>query len=204
MTVIFKLGGSLMTLPGLAEKLQFVLRERPNDPCLIIAGGGDSADIVRRWSQVHELSEEVAHWLALSSLDLNRRLIEELLRCRPVISRHNAEAIWASKRSPLLLNLREFVAAEESLENEKLPHNWDVTSDTLSAWTAVRWPATELVLLKSVPAPLGLSVEEASRHEWVDKHFPLIANQLRRISWCNLRAPIISIEPWLTNVSDFS
>ena len=197
MTVVFKLGGSLLTLHGLADKLRFVLSQRSGQRCLILPGGGAAADIVRDWSQIHSLSDETAHWLAISSLDLNRQLLQELLEWNSVSSRQMAQARWASDQSPLLLDLHAFAIAEESNGEQPLPHDWNFTSDSLAAWTSICWPADELILLKSIPAPQGMTADEASQRQFVDPYFPRLANQLHRIQWCNLRASTITIEPWL-------
>jgi aspartokinase-like uncharacterized kinase len=199
MTVLFKLGGSLLTLPGLADKLRFVANRRSQKKRLILTGGGASADVVRDWSQVHQLNDETAHWLAISSLDLNRQLLERLLQWQSVSSREDAVRYWSEDGLPLFLDFSRFAKAEEANTGEPLPHNWDVTSDSLAAWTAIRWPSAELVLLKSVPAPLGLTAQEASDRSLVDPYFPQLAKQLERISWCDLRAPSIVIEPWLVD-----
>jgi aspartokinase-like uncharacterized kinase len=202
MMVVFKPGGSLLTLPGLANKLRAVVAQRPGQRCLVVSGGGAAADVVRDLSQVHGLSEETAHWLAIASLDLNRSFLESILAWRSTVSRRDAEQLWSHEPSPLLLDLTRFLKAEEAGladVREALPHHWDVTSDSLAAWVALRWPAGELVLLKSVAAPLGLSVEEAGRQRLVDPWFHRLANRLPRVSWCNLRAASIVIESWITN-----
>ena len=204
MTVVFKLGGSLLTLPGLEDKLRFVVSQRPGERCLILVGGGASTDVVREWSRTHHLSDETSHWLAISSLDLNRQLLESLLPWRPISTRADAESLWSERRSPLLLDVAQFSKREEADGCEPLPHNWDVTSDSLAAWAAVRWPADEFILLKSVPTPHGLTSLEASRRELVDPYFPQLSKGLPRILWCNLRASKIEIEPWLAKSADSS
>ena len=84
MTVVFKLGGSLLTLPDLPSRLRSVVGHRANKNCLVVVGGGTSADLVREWSHVFKLDEETAHWLAISSLDLNRQLLESLLSWKSI------------------------------------------------------------------------------------------------------------------------
>lgn len=197
MTVIIKLGGSLLSLPGLATRLRIVVECRPNDHCLVIVGGGSSADIVRTWSEIHGLGDESAHWLALSSLDLNRRLLQELTGWTSVASRDRAVPFWRHDNRPLLLDLRDFSLVEESTAPQKLPHTWDVTSDSLAAWVASRWPADELILLKSVDVPRTLNADSASQSGLVDAFFPVISAKVSRISWCNLRSTTISVAPWL-------
>ena len=204
MTVVFKLGGSLLDLPSLAQNLETALKLRSSDRCLVVVGGGKAADIVRIWSRIHGLNEERAHWLALSSLDLNRRLIEELTGWTSVSSRAEAEAAWLAHQSPVILNLAEFAAAEEQLVGTEVPHSWDSTSDSMAAWTAVRWPARELILLKSVELPLGTSAEMAVHREMVDANFPIVANGVAKIGWCNLRESPITVQPWVSHTGDFS
>ena len=199
MTVVFKLGGSLLTLPGLAEKLQTVLDHFTDKDRLIVTGGGAAADVVREWSRIHRLSDETAHWLAIASLNLNRLFLETLLSLRSVSDRAEATRQWTIKSSPLLLDSHRFTRDEEANSVEPLPHDWNVTSDSIAGWTALRWPADELVLLKSVPTPVDLSAQAASDQDLVDPYFPHIAKALRKVSWCNLRADQIVIEPWLSN-----
>ena len=202
MTVVFKLGGSLLNLPGLADKLRAVLAQRPRDECVIVPGGGPAADVVREWSCVHNLGEETAHWLAVSSLELNRQFLQKIMGLNCVSSRAGAKDVWAKDLSPVLLDMTGFLTAEEANVCVPLPHNWAVTSDSLAAWTAIRWPADELILLKSIPVPRGLTADEASRAGFVDAYFPNVARQQRCIHWCNLRASELNIKPWLVDSAE--
>lgn len=198
MTVIIKLGGSLMCLPDLAEKLRSLIDCHPDKQCIVVVGGGASADIVRNWSEIHQIQDEPAHWLALSSLNLNRQLIEELTGWKSVSSRLAAASGWSQSNLPLLLDLKAFTSSEEEHFQQELPHNWKVTSDSLAAWVAIRWPADELILVKSVDAPRHLEATEASRAGLVDEFFPELARRFSRIHWCNLRASSIKMETWLS------
>jgi aspartokinase-like uncharacterized kinase len=202
MTVVFKLGGSLLTLPGLADALRTVLEHRAGRQCLIVPGGGTVADVVREWSRVHNLDDETSHWLAVSSLELNRQFLDKLLGWNSVSSRAMADRLWNRDLSPLLLDMTGFLRAEETDPSDSLPHDWSVTSDSLAAWAALCWPAEELILLKSVPVPRDLTADEASRSQLVDSYFPKIARRLRRISWCNLRAATMDVEPWLVHSAE--
>jgi aspartokinase-like uncharacterized kinase len=224
-TIVFKLGGSLLTLPELASNLNEALKQRIGNNCLIIAGGGATADLVREWSRIYKLDDEIAHWLAIASLDFNNRFLQHLLKWKAVSSKEEARKHWEIHDSPLLLEMEKYIAAEESLiacSNESqpseqqyrrdqsvsnldkfslLPHDWDTTSDSLAAWAAIRWRASELVLLKSVPIPGGLSASEASKQLKVDANFRSLANQIPLISWCNMRATPITIDTWLMSRS---
>ncbi len=236
MTVVFKLGGSLLMLPGLVDRLRAAISQRSGEKCLIVMGGGTTADVVREWSRIHDLTAENAHWLAVASIDFNGQLLSRLLNWKSVHSRTMAREYWLTETDPLILEMSRFAAEEEAKDEsdrtrsmnplaekadpadvrvgdgcssigihsmpwkrERLPHNWDVTSDSLAAWTTIQWPADELVLLKSVPTPFGSTAQEASVQQLVDPHFPAVADQVLRIGWCNLRAPTVYIEHWLPN-----
>ncbi|WP_010583344.1 amino acid kinase family protein [Schlesneria paludicola] len=195
MTVVFKLGGSVLTHPTLADTIRTLVRYRENERCLFVVGGGAAADVVRDWSRIHQLSEEQSHWLAIASLELNMQLIRTLLKWQSVATREQAEICWSRDPSPLLVEMPAFACEQES-SGRTIPHDWNVTSDSLAAWVAECWPADELVLVKSVPTPRQRSIQEASQLGLVDAYFPQIAQRLRRISWCDLRASQIELEDW--------
>ena len=62
---------------------------------------------------------------------------------------------------------------------------------------AARWSADELVLLKSTDLDPDVTLDQAQRDELVDVHFPQIAAQVPRVSWCNLLDEAPRIQPWL-------
>ncbi len=188
--VVYKLGGSLLRLPDLPRRLSDLFAVRRDEQSLLVCGGGRAADIVREWDAVHQLGDEHAHWLALRSIQLNEQLLLALCpnELSIVRTRDESATAWHAGRVPLL-SLFEFIRDEEprpsSLSKDHgelsiLPHTWDVTSDSLAAWVAIRWPASRLVLLKSVDMPLG-------GRAFADAYFPTIARDLPIVSWCNFR-----------------
>ena len=198
---VIKLGGSLLSLPDLVPRLSDVLRQLSERRCLVICGGGPTADLVRDWSGQFSLSDEAAHWLAISSMDLNRQMLQHLFEWKSAADRSSAEQFWSEEARPVLLNATDFLRGEQA-DGRALPQNWNVTSDSIAYWTATQWPATELILLKSIPAPQGLSLQEASDREYVDRYFPRIVPSVARIRWCNLRGSDIQIEPWVSSTSE--
>ncbi len=190
---VLKLGGSLLDLADLPDRLRAVLSKLNNDQPLLVCGGGDAADVVRRWHETHAFDQEQSHWLAMESVRLNQRLLLTLLPELELVSnRFAAESAWARGRVPLL-DLMSFVSIEESQAETgtaSLPHTWDVTSDSLSAWVAIRWPASRLVLLKSVELPNEIhewSLQAAADAGFVDRCFPMLGPQLPPTFWCDLR-----------------
>ena len=74
--IVVKVGGSLFDSPALGPALRAYLNALAPRPVLLVAGGGAVADAVRAFDRTHALGEAPAHWLALASLDVTRRLLE--------------------------------------------------------------------------------------------------------------------------------
>ena len=197
---VLKLGGSLLDLGDLPDRLRAVFAMLDGDWPLLICGGGVVADVVREWHDAHGLSEEQSHWLAMESVRLNQRLLLTLMPELELVSnRAAAELAWKRGRVPLL-DLMSFVSIEEVATDvgSTLPHSWEVTSDSLAGWVAIRWPASRLVLLKSAGLPVsedGVSFRDAAESRLVDAYFPSLGIHLLPTSWCDLRSGG-AIEHW--------
>lgn len=198
-TIVFKIGGSLLSLPDLGRRIGDVVAQRTDAMPLIVVGGGPTADLVRQWDWLHSLGEERAHWLALRSLALNEALLAELLPGASLVTNRN-EALAAHRAGHVpVLSAHNFVRVEESEEThleQRLPHTWDVTSDSIAAWIAQRWPAEEIVLVKSRPVPKKVVKVTRNADPPVDGYFRRLAPKLARIGWVNLRATNPRIERW--------
>ena len=190
---VYKLGGSLLSVPDLARRLGSFLESRRDRRGLLIVGGGAAADLVRRWDELFQLGEERSHWLALRAMKLNEALIAELLPEMPVVrSREEAAAEWERGMAAILC-AHDFVRDEECRSGPPLPHCWEATSDSIAAWVALRWPADELVLMKSAELD---QARRMSNRPAVDACFPEVAAGVREIGWVNLRSPNPRVMPF--------
>ena len=175
---VYKVGGSLFDWPELFCRLASFLEAEPGRP-LLVAGGGAAADVVREWDRVFRLGEGRAHRLAVRSLGLTEAFLADGLPGAEVVrDRGEAERVWAEGRVPIL-RAETFLAAEVAAGVEPLPASWDVTSDSIAAWVAWRWPAG-LVLLKSAACDDG-------PEPFVDRHFGQIAGEVASAEWVDLR-----------------
>ena len=199
--VVFKLGGSLLDWEKLPRLLARIPGFRPAAVPLIVVGGGEAADVVRRWDRLFLLGDERAHWLALESLALNEELLQVLWpKLRPV--RSGPQILQAVRdQVPALLCAACFVRWAEASDAPPLPHDWRSTTDSIAAWTAQIARAEELVLLKSTDFPGGLSLQSAADAGLVDGWFPTAAARLGKITWINGRAPQPVEHLWISNDS---
>ena len=150
-TIVYKVGGSLLSLPDLSLRLAAVL-EQPvalgSEPSesggikgLLVVGGGPVADAVRDWDKVHNLGDERAHDLALRSMSFNAHLVAAILtNARLATNREEARAAWSDGKLAVLASA-EFVREEERITGDVLPRSWDITSDSIAAYIALHWPA---------------------------------------------------------------
>ena len=197
--VVLKLGGSLLECADLADRLRSLIETLRGRRILIVVGGGDAADVVRDWSVRFALQEESAHWLAIRSLSVTRGLVKELLpECCEVDSQAAALEARSTSERPVLLNLEAYLREAERNHPDPLPHNWDVTSDSIAAWVAADWGADQLIMLKSIDLPASMDLQQAASHGFVDPCFPMIATKLSRIGWCRLLSDDIRIRDWQT------
>ena len=196
---VYQLGGSLLSLPGLAFRVrellaQHSLAQHSDRRPLLLVGGGPTTDIVRGWDRLHRLGEERSHWLALRSLMLNEALLLELMpETRLITSRNEAKDAWSSAQLPLVC-AHGFLRAEEARTNSPLPHTWDVTSDSIAAWITLHWPADQLILLKSVSQPVDDDPQGTGIASPVDPYFQQLVPQLPNIGWVNIRNSGLRVE----------
>jgi len=194
--IVFKLGGSLLDLPELPKIVGGVLAQRSGHAALLVVGGGTAADLVRDWDRRHRLGDDAAHDLALAAMNLSAALVLQLIPwLREVRSVHQVRAAAADNAVGLLC-ADCFIKSAQAQGNSRLEHSWRITSDSIAAWTARSMAAAELVLLKSVALPGGISLVEAAREGLVDESFPEIAASLPAIGWVNARTAAPIIEHW--------
>ena len=194
---LIKLGGSLLDLPNLADQIRRLAKLRAGNSLLFVVGGGAAADLVRHWQPLQNLSDEQAHWLAIDAMGLNEELLQTIVPELRLV-RSGPQFVAACKDEvAALLCASCFVRWGEAHELERLPRSWQVTSDSIAAWTAQAVGADELVLVKSRPLGRQITAEQAVAEGLVDEFFPNYASSLPRVSWCNARDEQLRIEHWL-------
>jgi 5-(aminomethyl)-3-furanmethanol phosphate kinase len=188
---IVKVGGSLLSLPDLGQRLSRWLAKQAKAQNVLLTGGGPLADEVRQWDERFGLGQQKSHWLCVDLLDTTAQLLGWLLPEAKLCQTRAAlsEAIATAKSPCLIFAPARFLRYEEStLPGETLPRSWDVTSDSIAARLAEVMQADELVILKS-----ALPTESAQLSDresgFLDRHFPFAAKGLSKIRLVDLRNP---------------
>ena len=181
---VVKVGGSLLrhqleapAKETAASLTKWLARQLPAVNVLV-AGGGELAEAIRRADAAHGLGEEAAHWLCVDVLSVTARLLSAIAKVSVVTEGKELPCVCPSvcvfDPAPFLRDVepRQFV--------NPLPHTWAVTSDSIAARIAESLAASELVLLKScLPG---------ANSGYVDDYFPVAAASLTHIRCVNLRS----------------
>ena len=141
---VVKLGGSaLADTAHFHAALSAIGAAAAACPLLVVPGGGPFADAVREMDRRLRLSDDAAHWMAVLAMDQSAHLVAEHLTESVVVTSPGeiAGALGAA-RVPVLAPSRWLQEADP------LPHDWDVTSDSIAAWVAGCVGARRLVLIK--------------------------------------------------------
>lgn len=187
---VVKVGGSLLEWSELPEYLSAWLAQQVHAQCVLIAGGGEIVESIRRAGLRWNLAEERCHWLAIDAMRITAHLLAALLPETSMIDdwqdliRYNSNS---KQQHPVIFETTQFLReVEPGLSPAPLPHTWQVTSDSIAARVAVALDAAQLTLLKSADAPLQ-ELAELAQQGYVDQHFATVAATIPKISFVNLR-----------------
>lgn len=196
--VVVKLGGSLLVLPDLADRLHSVVKHLRGQKVLMVVGGGAAADEIRRLNDSYGLSPARVHWDAIAAMSFNTAMVSRVLGCLPVVSNQfEAQTAWKNQEV-VLVEPTLFLRKLPTTIAQHLPESWSVTSDSIAAFIALHWPSLQLLFCKSCNL-LSDSIEEVCDAGLLDAWFPKLQPALHeaevQISWLNLQADDYSPQP---------
>lgn len=141
---VVKVGGALLELGDALPRVLTALEQAAlTHTLLIVPGGGPFADAVRAIDERHLLDATDAHWMAILGMGQFALLLASRLRNAELVHRRGEVArAHARGKIPVLAPYRWLH------ESDPLPHDWDVTSDSISAWIASEVGARQLILIK--------------------------------------------------------
>ena len=123
---VVKIGGSLFPdhAIDLAKKLK-------NTDSVIILGGGEFANLIRRYDDEQNFSEETNHWTAIDCMDIIAKLVNDKVdSAKLAYSIDEVEQISNEGFTPIFV-VSEFLRCEDPFEC-----SWDVTSDSIAAYVS--------------------------------------------------------------------
>lgn len=166
--IIIKLGGSLARDRQFARWLEAIRNCRSG--VVIVPGGGPFADCVRDAQGYIRFNDAAAHRMALLAMEQYAIACASSFPDVLLMSEEAQLRLIGKGRTAFWLPSRMALAADD------LPENWQVTSDSLAAWLALRLEAPALVLVKSLDAKTDpISADTLVEREIVDPMFARFA-----------------------------
>jgi aspartokinase-like uncharacterized kinase len=145
MEAVVKVGGSLAedtaVLKRLCQRLSCLAETHR---LVVVPGGGDFADTVRKLDKKFNLSDTVSHKMAILGMDQYGLLLSDIAP-NSIVS-YSLDEINRSTKGMLPILL----PSTHMFQEDPLKHSWDVTSDSISAYVASLLHAEKLVLVTNV------------------------------------------------------
>lgn len=121
---VVKIGGSLF--PNYAIDLAKQLKGTDS---LIVLGGGEFANLIRKYDSEISFSQETNHWTAIDCMDIIAKLVNDKVdSTKLAYSIDEAKKISDDGFTPIFI-VSEFLRSEDPFEC-----SWDVTSDSIAAY----------------------------------------------------------------------
>ncbi|MCL4430122.1 MAG: delta 1-pyrroline-5-carboxylate synthetase [Chloroflexi bacterium] len=143
---VVKVGGSLTAYPEKLRTLCAKLSEASKKHRLIVVpGGGEFADVVRRLDERFFLSCVASHRMAILGMDQYGLLLSDLMPNSVTISKLKEVKYFLDLgKLPVLLPFN-LMLREDPLQN-----SWDVTSDSIAVYLAHRLHVLKVLLITDV------------------------------------------------------
>ncbi len=183
-TRVVKVGGSLLDLPDLGQRIQAWLDAQPSARNILVAGGGEQVDAIRDQLAFNPLDDATAHW---KCVEIMNDIAHRLANCLAGARLFDDPAVFDDDCPLCVFAPLAWLTVFESLyPGTNLPESWDVTSDSIAARLAISMDADELVLLKSSDPP-SRDLQKLADEGYIDKFLPRLAGELPPLRIVNLR-----------------
>ena len=98
---------------------------------VIILGGGEFANLIRKYDAEQGFSQEVNHWTAIDCMDIMAKLVDDKVEsAKLAFTVDEIEEISNEGFTPIFI-VSQFLKTEDPFEC-----SWDVTSDSIAAYVA--------------------------------------------------------------------
>ena len=123
---VVKIGGSLF--PNYAIEL---VKQLENTGSVIILGGGEFANLIRKYDAEMDFSEQANHWTAIDCMDIIAKLVNDKVESAKLAYTINeVNEISDEGFTPI------FIVSQFLREEDPFECSWDVTSDSIAAYVS--------------------------------------------------------------------
>lgn len=157
---VVKLGGSLLATGKIFDCLRKIIDS--NEKTVVVCGGGEFANQVRDIQKKYHFDDIAAHEMAILAMQQMAILCQNLqpefkLESSILHLKNHHFSIW----SPDI----------KELNADNIKPSWEITSDSLAAWLAVKLDAEKLVIVKSCVIDSTATIENLTQQTILDFGF---------------------------------
>ena len=157
MDAVIKVGGSLAENPhvlkALGEELCLIAKTHS---IVVVPGGGKFADAVRELDSKHALPASLSHKLAISAMDQYGMFLSHVVPdCCSCDSLKVAQKLAKEGAVPI------FLPSNLLSQEDPFEPSWDVTSDSIAAYIAVKVNAAKAIFVSDVD---GIFTKDPKKH----------------------------------------
>lgn len=139
---VVKVGGSLQNHPASLKNLcKFLKRISEHHRLLIIPGGGNFAELVRKMQVRYKFSNRAAHLMAIQSMEIYGLMLHDLIK---------GSILTNTLKDSRLNGCAIFLPFKALRQSRELKATWLVTSDSIAAFVASKIGCKKLILVKAV------------------------------------------------------
>ena len=147
-TLLAKIGGKIIEHPeqlrSTLNQFKILLFEKKKfDNVILIPGGGSYANFVRVLDNKLKIGDTLSHWMAIYSMNWNGIAISDLYEEINCITDINE-----LKKTKARISI--FLPFDFLYKTDKLPHNWSVTSDSITIYIAYILNLKKCFLIKNI------------------------------------------------------
>jgi len=144
---LFKIGGKILensnSIKSTFSQLTQLYEEQILQKIIVIPGGGSFANFVRSLDEALQIGDDLAHWIAIYSMNYNGIMLHKKY---PDLERIEKLKTFQDAKQMFCI----FLPYSFFREDDTLPHNWDVTSDSIALYVANKLKLSRCFLIKNV------------------------------------------------------
>ena len=153
---VFKIGGKILensnNIKSTFSQLTHLFEKKILQKIIVIPGGGSFANFVRSLDDALQIGDDLAHWIAIYSMNYNGIILNgkypNLETIEELKTFQNAKQMFCI-----------FLPYSFLREDDPLPHNWDVTSDSIALYVANKLKLKQCFLIKNVDGIFDIDKE---------------------------------------------
>ncbi len=153
---VFKIGGKILensnNIKSTFSQLAQLFEKEILQKIMVIPGGGSLANFVRNLDDALQIGDDLAHWSAIYSMNYNGIMLNR--RYPNLESIEKLKTFQDAKQMFCIFLPYSFLR-----EDDTLPHNWEVTSDSIALYVANKLKLSQCFLIKNIDGIFNIDKE---------------------------------------------